>query len=295
MGPIKYIYCLEDAKDAVIDVITTCINLNNVKNTSILVGTADFKNPKLANIAKGMAQVDTEFVALIDSNVSIDANYLINAINAYYSKPNVGAVSAPPLATEAKNFWASIEASTLNAHQLRWQYVADFFGFGFMQGKNMIFKASIIPLIGGLRALDKNNTEDGSFTKELRKLNQKIVLMPPTEMRLGIRSFKDYWNRQIRWARLRRKTFLLEFLPEIMLGSIPLLILFFLQHITILPALSLIFIFYIPEIILSILLSVDVSPLYFLQGIIRDFLNVIIWFMAWGNTIEWRGKKLDVN
>jgi ceramide glucosyltransferase len=37
----------------------------------------------------------------------------------------------------------------------------------------------------------------------------------PFEQPLGFRGFRDIWLRQLRWARLRRKTFPLFYMPEI--------------------------------------------------------------------------------
>jgi len=37
---------------------------------------------------------------------------------------------------------------------------------------------------------------------------------------LGRRSAAEVWNRQVRWARLRRASFMLYFLPEALAGGV---------------------------------------------------------------------------
>jgi hypothetical protein len=58
-----------------------------------------------------------------------------------------------------------------------------------------------------------------TVTPRLHNAGMTTVTQP-----LGVRSAAEVWRRQTRWARLRRATFKLYFLPELLTGSVPALI-----------------------------------------------------------------------
>src|SRR6185312_5716576 len=63
--------------------------------------------------------------------------------------------------------------------------------------------------------------EDAAATKIAREAGLKIRLMPrPFVQPLGLRKARDVWDRQVRWAKLRRKTFPIAFLAEPLSGSV---------------------------------------------------------------------------
>lgn len=118
------------------------------------------------------------------------------------------------------NLWAELEIAFLNTYQARWQYAADGVGTGFAQGKNMLWRRDILDDAGGIRALAAEIAEDAASTKVVRNAGLNINLVDsPFPQPLGKRTLGDVWSRQIRWARMRRKTFPLHFLPELLSGS----------------------------------------------------------------------------
>ena len=52
-----------------------------------------------------------------------------------------------------ENFAAEIECAFLNTYQARWQYSAEALGFGFAQGKTMLWRRDILETGGGIEAL----------------------------------------------------------------------------------------------------------------------------------------------
>ena len=45
-----------------------------------------------------------------------------------------------PIGARPHNFWAGLECAFLNTLQARYQYVSESLGFGFAQGKTMLFR-----------------------------------------------------------------------------------------------------------------------------------------------------------
>ncbi len=122
---------------------------------------------------------------------------------------------------DPEGFWAEVECGFLNTLQARWQYAAEAIGFGFAQGKSMLWRRDILDQRGGLQALAAEIAEDAAATKIVRRAGLKVRLVDsPFEQPLGRRTMREVWARQIRWARLRRVTFLPFFLLEIVTGCL---------------------------------------------------------------------------
>src|SRR5262245_14751081 len=75
---------------------------------------------------------------------------------------------------------------------------------------------------GGIRALAAEIAEDAAFTKLVRKNGLRVRMVDrPFLQPLGHRTAAEVWRRQLRWARLRRDTFVAYFVPEIGAGVVP--------------------------------------------------------------------------
>ena len=156
---------------------------------------------------------------MADSNVLMPRDYIQRLLARWGA--NTGVVVSVPIGARPGNFWAELECAFLSTFQARWEYVADTFGFGFAQGKNMLFRRDILEAGGGIRALGQEVAEDAATTKMMRALDRKVRVMDsPFVQPLGRRSAMQVWGRQVRWARLRRITFPVMFLPEILTGSL---------------------------------------------------------------------------
>ncbi len=85
----------------------------------------------------------------------------------------------------------------------------------------MLWRRADLDRAGGIPALAKEVAEDAAATKVVRGAGLKVRLVDrPFAQPLGRRSAAEVWNRQLRWARLRRASFLLYFLPEILSGGV---------------------------------------------------------------------------
>jgi len=127
----------------------------------------------------------------------------------------------PPIGSQPDGFWAELECAFLNTYQARWQYIADAFGFGFAQGKTMLWRRADLDRAGGIEVLAREVAEDAAATKVVRGAGRKVQLVDrPFPQPLGYRSAAEVWHRQVRWARLRRASFFAYFLPEAVSGGV---------------------------------------------------------------------------
>ena len=85
----------------------------------------------------------------------------------------------------------------------------------------MLWRRADLERAGGIAALAKEVAEDAAATKIVRGAGLKVRLVDrPFAQPLGRRIADEVWNRQLRWARLRRASFLAYFLPEILSGGV---------------------------------------------------------------------------
>jgi ceramide glucosyltransferase len=216
-------------------------------------------------------------------------------------RPDTGLVCSPPVGCRPIGFWANVECAFLNAYQARAQYAADTLGFGFAQGKTMLWRRADLEAAGGIVALGAEIAEDAAGTKIVRAAGLRVRLTDaPFGQPLGRRSVREVWQRQIRWARLRRACFPLFFVPEILGGAaFPLLAAGYAAEAAALPAPivvgALAAVWYGAEMGLTRVSRWHLSPLYPVHAVLRDLLLPALWVYAWiGTDFVWRGHPMSV-
>ncbi len=213
----ELLFCVARDEDPILPAVRAAIAAHPDVAARLLVGDDVISiNPKLNNMVKGWREARYATVAFIDSNVLTPPDFVSGLVATW--RADTGVVSAPPVGCCADGLWSHLECGFLNTYEARWQYVVDAFGMGFAQGKTLVYRKADLDR-SGLRELASEPAEDAATTKMVRRLGLRVRLAPPSPQPLGRRSFVDVWGRQLRWARLRRATFLAEFLPEILSGS----------------------------------------------------------------------------
>jgi ceramide glucosyltransferase len=292
----EILFCVESSNDPIIPIVERLIAKNPDQPARLLVGKDRIgANPKLNNMAKGWRAAAHDWVAFIDSNVVLPER----ALSALFSKadPQTGMVCSPPAGSDPVGFAARLECAFLNSYQARWQSTADTAGFGFAQGKVMLFPRAVLDRAGGLVALASEPAEDAAATKAIRAQGLKIRLVDRFfEQPLGMRTLVDVWQRQVRWARLRRASFPICYASEILTGIVvPALataIACASVGIPILPAvLALGAVWYGLEHWLA--RCAGWPPQSPLIGLVRDLMLPALWVQGWlSREFEWHGHRL---
>ena len=214
----ELLFCVARGDDAVVPMVEAAIAANPHVPARLLVGSDPISsNPKLNNMVKGWREASHPWVAFIDSNVLVPPTVIRNIVGTW--RDDTGLVTAPPVGILPDGAGAWLECAFLNTHEARWQYVMDAFGAGFAQGKTLFYRKADLDR-SGMRELAAEPAEDAASTKMVRNLGLRVRLAPASPQPLGTRKVKEVWGRQLRWARLRRATFPVEFLPEILAGTV---------------------------------------------------------------------------
>jgi len=216
----EILFCVASATDPVVPLIESLMAQHPQAGARLLVGDERVSNnPKLNNVLKGWQAASHDWIVLADSNVLMPRDYIERLLANW--RPDTGLVASPPVGCRPQGIWAELECAFLNTYQARWQYLADTLGFGFAQGKTMLWRRADLERAGGIAALANEVAEDAASTKIVRGAGLRVRLIDrPLLQPLGYRSAAEVWSRQVRWARLRRASFFLYFLPEALSGGV---------------------------------------------------------------------------
>lgn len=295
----EIIFCVAKETDPVIPLVESLMKRYPFVPSSLLIGDDPISdNPKLNNLVKGWKAAKYDWIVMTDSNVLMPKDYLAQLFARWDKK--TGLVVSPPLGTEPKNLSANLEAAFLNSYQARWQLTSDTIGNGFAQGKTLFWRRDVLENGGGIEALTRELAEDAAATKVVREQGLKVHLSTlPFAQPLGKKTWNPVWNRQLRWAKLRRDSFPFFFYLEILSGPVfPLLCLIIAA---LLGAVSFCFIliffavWYLAEFCVTALVGWPMSLPQMLAIIVRDTLLPVLWFSAFGKGgYQWQGHKVEI-
>ena len=293
---LELIFCVARDDDPIIPMVREALAAHPVVAARLLIGDDVISiNPKLNNMVKGWREATHERLVFIDSNVLVSPDFIFRLIASW--RPGTGAVSAPPVGCWPEGFGAHVECAFLNTFEARWQYAVDTFGFGFAQGKTLFYRKSDLDRTG-MRELAGEPAEDAATTKMVRRLGLRVRLAPPSPQPLGLRPIAEVWERQLRWARLRRATFLAAFLPEIFSGTmVPTLVTAAAAFALGWPAAAVVAaylaIWYAAEIALAAGCGWPVTWQTLPAMLTRDLMMPLVWIGAFtGRSFTWKGTAM---
>ncbi len=296
---LEIVFCAARESDPVVPLVRRLIANHRHVNARLLIGDErPTPNPKLNNLVKGWNGTRSEWVIMADSNVLLPGDYVSQLLAAY--RFDTGLVCSPPVGSAPQGVAAEIECAFLNTYQGRFQVAADTLGFGFAQGKTMFWRRDLLDDAGGIEALGRDAAEDAAATKIVRREGKRVRLVDrPYPQPLGQRRLREVWQRQVRWARLRRATFPLCYAPEILAGGmLPMtiggLIAADFDIAPVAAVIGLGVIWYGTEIAVARLAGWHLSGWSPVAFVMRDLMLPAVWVEGWtGNGFTWRGNEMN--
>jgi ceramide glucosyltransferase len=176
-------------------------------------------SPKLNNLATPLAAANHDLVFTKDSNITLDPGTMAAFVQNFTQ--GVGLVVSVPVAVRAGNFAGRIEATLINGHA-RLLLTASVLGLGFGVGKAMLFRRSDLDRAGGIAAISDTLAEDTAISIVLARQGLKTVFSHRTvAQETGARTFREIYQRQLRWSIVRRKHERLTFPLEPLASPLP--------------------------------------------------------------------------
>ena len=180
----------------------------------------DAASPKLSNLWPAISQAENDLILTKDSNIVLQPG----DIAAFFEclGPDVGLVSAIPIARQLRTFPAWIEASIINSYHARVLMLGDAAGLGFGLGKIMLFRRSDLMRAGGFECLKWAVGEDMALARAMRQLGLCTVLADRVcDQTLGRRTLRDVWQRQRRWMTIWRVQLPAAFVADLLGSAFP--------------------------------------------------------------------------
>lgn len=297
----EVILCVEREDDAAVPYARELMAANPHVPARLLIGhTANTANPKLDNVEKGWRAARHDLIVLSDCNLMLPPDYLLRLHKAF--RADTLLVSAPPLGGAPASFWAEVECAFLDTYQGRWQYAADSVGYGFAQGKTLCLRRSDLDRMGGLGALATELAEDAAATKAVRAAGGHVRLVDrPFEQPLGHRTRAAVWQRQLRWAQLRRLAFPAHYFGEVLTSPLaPLLAAMMWADdvdISVPSAVAAtLAVWYGTEAWLARTAGLHMSWRSPFAWLARDAMLPVLWVAGWLRSgYEWRGNRVSVD
>jgi ceramide glucosyltransferase len=258
-------------------------------------------NPKVNNMVRSYRQAKYDYLLISDSNVRVRPDYLRELVA--HLNPQVGVVTAVVAGQNAGGLGGLLEATYLNSFYARWMHIAFAFGVSFVVGKSMLFRRSTAERFGGIENLARYIAEDYMAGQAVRRLGLKVVAMSrPIDQYIGRYAVRTFWQRHLRWGRIRKAQAPLAFSFEPLLGS---LVSGFLGAWALHRLLGVAWPF-VMAVHCAIWLLCDLVMIHAVESrvrwqvlptwVLRECLAFPLWVQtACGNTIQWRGNRLRIH
>jgi len=124
-------------------------------------------------------------------------------------------VSQAVFGAGANNIGGHLDVVHLNSFYLKATAFLQLVGFPCVLGKCMLFSARDFDQVGGLFAVRNYLAEDLVAGEMMKEAGYKVSVTPDLLRQTTVMSsFKAYWNRHVRWARLRKCHFFTAYLLE---------------------------------------------------------------------------------
>jgi ceramide glucosyltransferase len=297
----ELLFSVEDPKDPAVAVVHRLLAEFPSAKAQLIVGGLELgPNPKINNLAFSYGRARHDWILISDSNIRVQSWYLKRMMAHVDS--SVGLITAVVAGQGAQGLGGHLEAMALNTFYARGMNIAAGSGKPAALGKSMLFRRSVAQRFGGMGTLARFLAEDYMAGEAMRRLGLQVVLMSdPITQHIGDHSLEAFWQRHVRWGRIRKAQVPLAFYAEVL---------------TLLPITSIFAVLALPawtsltgaqalflhlslhslcDFLLLKRLSDSVNPLLPVIWLIRETLSLPLWFcMACGNTVNWRGQKLTL-
>jgi ceramide glucosyltransferase len=164
------------------------------------------RNPKVSRLLAAVSRARHPILLISDGDVRVSPDYLSASV-AEFDSPSVGLVSNPFRCEGRGSAGSVIEALHMNGFVLSGTAaVSGLAGRPCVVGKSIFLRRDALEWIGGLDAVRDHLAEDFLLGDLMSRSGFRVVLSRHfvTVVSSG-RSVRSFWDRQVRWARMRRR------------------------------------------------------------------------------------------
>lgn len=257
------------------------------------------QNPKISNLAPAIAAATNDLVLIKDAIIQLVDGQLDEFVGNL--TPCTGMVCAIPIAVRPQTFWAEVECATMNGHSAPLLMGASILRLNVGFGKVMLFDRRDFVRVDGLATMAPTFGDDHALAKALARIGLRTVFTAGViRQAMGVRTFNDVWDRQLRWMVIRRDEAPLVFLGEAFFGCLFTTFAgavgFAALGLSVLPvAVATPVVWLVAETLVVAAKGWGWSCRYPLAWVCREFLLIALWARAWfSRKVHWAGQPFEV-
>jgi ceramide glucosyltransferase len=214
----EVIFCVEADDDPAIEVANRIIDAHPDVDARLMVGRADYgPNPKVNNLAKGYAAAKYDIVWVLDSNVWISPGAMGRSVDTFNRNPRTKLVHHLPMCVSINPGWkgnwgAKLDEMFMLTSHSKFYTALNTMAFApCVMGKSNLYRRSDLdravnmPDGQGIRKFALYIAEDNMIADALWKAGGRTAMTSDSAIQpLGDVSLDGYFNRRVRWLRVRR-------------------------------------------------------------------------------------------
>lgn len=208
---VQLLFGVQDPQDPVIPILEKLKKEAplNVEMTIVVNSDRVGSNPKISNLYNMSMTAKYDIFVISDSDIMVSPDYLKHIVDPF-AEPEVGVVTAIYKAklTSAEKIKEklvmALEALGLSVSYMPSVLAAAALGkTGFAFGQTMAVRRRTLEAIGGWKSLANCNSDDYQLGARAQKAGFRVFLSPHwVENVISPESFKDFFTRRVRWARV---------------------------------------------------------------------------------------------
>ncbi len=214
---------VSDPADAVIPVVEKLQGEYSEREIRLIVARPEGSNKKAAMLHHLAGQARSPVIVAIDSDMRVTPSYLRQVVSPLADK-EVGLVTCCYRGIAPETLTARLEALHMGGTFLPMVLVArEFLSMRFAMGSTIALRRSDLEHIGGFASVSEYLADDYQIGMRMVRLGRKVYLSRYVMSSvLGETTFREQWDREIRWARTTRVSRPLEYPGQILTLSTPL-------------------------------------------------------------------------
>jgi len=214
---------IQDPADPAVDIARRFVARSGSVPVQVVVGDARIGfNPKVNNLAGMLARARHDVLWISDANVAVRRETLRSMVG-HLLEPGIGLVTSLIRGVGGHGPGGVLEAVQLNTFVMGGVATATtVFGRVAAVGKSMLLRRSDLERIGGFAVLGRYLAEDQVCAELLDEAGREVVVSgPPVDNVLGALSVRQFVDRHLRWARIRRHMAPWGYAAELLTNPVP--------------------------------------------------------------------------
>jgi len=253
-------------------------------------------NGKVSNLLNGWQLVKHDIIAISDSDVRVETDYL-SRLAPFFADPAVGLVTSLYRSSGVDSAAAAVEALGLTVEMVPSVIVAERLeGLSFALGASMACRRAAVEAIGGLAVLADYLADDYQLGNRIARAGWRVELSAHfVESIVRSVSLPAILSRQLRWCRTMRVSRPAGYFASVLKDPLPAVVLAFAAAGSSSASFGAVMLLYGVRVTAALLFSRCfvrdmLLPRYLWLLPLRDIVTFAFWLLAFtGNRVRWRG------